>query len=186
MDGKPALLILHMQQGFAKHNYELWKKSGIIVKQQVLLKAFRSKNLPVVYVNVMVNPPVAGKIPAYGLIWAECSGITNDPKDLEVIADLSPQLGEPVLLNWPPGVFNNSGLEPALKICGAQTLVATGFSTNGVINNAMQGAADRYYSTIIPKDAIISPSAKAHDAFINEFAPLLSLVTTTEDVIAHL
>jgi nicotinamidase-related amidase len=186
MNGKPVLLILHMQHGIAGRYQELLTNSGVIRNQQALLEAFRSKNLPVIYVNVMHNPPVASKLPAYGFIWEHTSDTTNNPKDLEVIPELAPQPGEPVLINWPTGAFNNSGLDSALKLCGAETLVAAGFSTNGVVYSVMQGAADRYYSTIIPKDASASSSTKAHEVFMDLIAPALSLVTTTEDVIAHL
>ncbi len=187
MNGKPALLILHMQHGFAKHNRELWEKSGIIVKQQALLKAFRNKNLPVIYISVVLNPPVGGKQPVYGLIWKQnINNPINDPRDLEIIPELTPKSGEPVLINWPTGAFNNSGLDGTLKLYGVDTIVPTGFSATGVVYSAMQGAADRYYSTIIPKDATISPSAKAYEVFIDSIAPALSLVTTTDDLIAHL
>jgi nicotinamidase-related amidase len=186
MNGKPVLLILHMQNGFASHYQELFTNSGVIRNQQALLQAFRSKSLPVIYVNVMPNPPIAGKLPAYGFIWEQTSGTTTTPKDMEVIPELAPQPGEPVLINWPTGAFNNSGLDRALRLCGAETLVAAGFSTNGVVYSLMQGAADLYYSTILPRDASASASIKAHEVFMDLIAPALSLVTTTEDVIAHL
>jgi nicotinamidase-related amidase len=186
IDDKPVLLILHMQNAIVDHNRELLVNSGVIRNQQALLKAFRNKRLPVIFVNVMLNPPVAGKLPAYGLIWKQVTGSTNKPGDLEVIPELAPQPGEPVLINWPTGAFNNSGLDRALRLCGAQTLVAAGFSTNGVVYSLMQGAADRYYSTILPRDASAAASIKAHEVFMDLIAPSISLVTDTQDVIAHL
>jgi nicotinamidase-related amidase len=186
IDGNPVLLILHMQNGIAGRVKDLLNESGVIKNQQALLQAFRSRKLPVIYVNVLLNPPVAGKLPAYGMIWKQCSGTVNNPKDLEVISELTPQPDEPVLFNWPTGAFNNSGLERALKICGAQTLVAAGFASNGVINSLVQGAADRYYSTVIPRDASAARTKQTHDAVMDLVAPMMSLVTTTEDVIAHL
>jgi len=186
MSGKPVLLILHMQHGIVGNYLELLNNSGIIHNQQALLKAFRSKSLPVIYVNVMLKPPIPGRLPAYGFIWEQTLNASNNPVDLEVIPELAPQPGEPVLINWPTGAFNNSGLDHALKLCGAETLVAAGFSTNGVVYSVLQGAADRYYSTIIPSDASASASIKAHEVFMELIAPALSLVTTTEDVIAHL
>jgi len=186
MNGKPVLLILHMQNGIVGRHRELLNNAGVIRNQQALLKAFRQKSLPVIYVNVLLNPPAAGKLPAYGFLWQQTKGTTNKPDDLEVIPELSPQPGEPVLFNWPTGAFNNSGLDRALKLCGADTLVAAGFSTNGVVYSVMQGAADRYYSTIIPKDASAAASVKTHKVFMESIAPATSLVTTTEEVIAHL
>ena len=184
--GKPALLILHMQQGVAGHFKELLAGSGVIGNQQNLLKVFRGKGLPVLFVNVLLNPPAAGKVPAYGFLWEHVTGTTNNPEDLQVIPELAPLPGEPVLLNWPPGAFNNSGLDAALKLSGAETLVAAGFATNGVVYSLMLGAADRYYSTILPRDASASDTAGVHEMFMDAIAPALSLVTTTEDVITRL
>lgn len=186
MNGKPVLLILHMQNGIAGHNMDMLNERGVITKQQALLQAFRSRKLPVIYVNVMLNPPIAGKLPVYGHLWRQTSGTINNPKDLEVIPELSPLANEPVLFNWPTGAFNNSGLDGALKICRAETLVAAGFTTNGVVYSLIQGAADLYYSTVIPRDASAASSKEAHDAVMELIAPAISLVTTTEDVIAHL
>jgi nicotinamidase-related amidase len=186
MDGKPVLLILHMQNAIAGRLKDVLIKSGVIKNQQALLKAFRDKKYPVIYVNVLLNPPVAGKLPAYGEIWKQCSGTANDPVGISVISELAPLPNEPVLYNWPTGAFNNSGLDGALKICGAQTLVAAGFASNGVVYTLIQGAADRYYSTVIPRDASAARTQQTHDAVMDWIAPNISLVTTTEDVIAHL
>jgi nicotinamidase-related amidase len=186
MNDKPTLLIMHMQNGIVGRHKELLTNSGVIRKQQDLLKAFRNKDLPVIYINVMLNPPFIDKLPAYGYLWEQVTGTNNNPKDLEVISELTPKAGEPILFNWPTGAFNNSGLDRALKLCGAETLVAAGFSTNGVVYSLMQGAADRYYSTIIPRDASAAASEKVQEVFMELIAPALSLVTTTEDVISHL
>jgi len=59
MKGKPALVILHMQQGIVGERgnipglYEEVKGSGIIPRQQALLKAFRDRKLPVIYVTAL-------------------------------------------------------------------------------------------------------------------------------------
>ena len=187
MDGKPALLLLHMQNGIINRDKELLIKTGVIGKQQELLKAFRNKKLPVIFVNVTLNPPIPGKIPAYGEIWSRVNGITNDPETIKVIPELTPEPDEPVLLNWPTGAFNNSGLDRALKMYGVQTVVLAGVSSNHVVTSAMQGAADRYYSVILPRDASSSvANTEAHEIFMDKIAPAVSLVTTTEDLIAHL
>jgi nicotinamidase-related amidase len=200
MKGKPALLILHMQKGMlGKDSHfqglaEMVHKSGAISHQQTLLQAFRSKHLPVIFVNVQNNPPLRGNWPAYGFVWNQLSSAEVkirdmaevNPRDIEVISELAPQNGEPVLINWPISAFNNSGLDQALKACGAETLVLAGFATNGVVLSTLIMAADRYYSVIVPSDASTSPSVKAHEAIINIIALDMALVTTTEDIIAHL
>ena len=194
-EGKPGLLILHMQRGivgagnkFSPEIIEIVKNSGIISRQQALLRAFRDKNLPVIYVNVVKKPPASGTFPpsTFGFLWKEMETEVPDPQNLEVIPELAPQPGEPVLINWPFGAFNNSGLDQTLKINGIQTIVLAGFSTSMVVLNAILGAADRYYAVIVPSDASTSRSAQAHASVMEKIAPAVALVTTTEDVIAHL
>jgi nicotinamidase-related amidase len=193
MEGKPALLILHMQKGivgqgneFSPQAAKVTRDSGIIPRQQALLKAFRDRKLPVIYVNVVKKPPVTGTFPTYGFLWKEMATEKPDAGGVEVIPELAPRPGEPVLINWPFGGFNNSGLEQTLRVCGVQTLVPAGFATNGVVLSVILGAADRYYSVVVPSDASASVSAEAHKAVMEIIAPASALVTTTEDIIAHL
>jgi nicotinamidase-related amidase len=189
MHGKPALLILHMQLSLKERESKILEETGIIPRQQALLKAFRSKKMPVIYVNDKPFP-LNGDLhfPVYGCFWENYgkSEVRENPEDWEVIPELAPQLGEPVLFNWPFGAFNNSGLERALKLYHVDTLVVVGFASYGVVASAIQEARNRLYSAIVPKDASAGPSAKAHKVFMEIIAPAISLVTTTDDFIAHL
>ena len=70
MIGKPALVILHMQEGIVGNRRMFPGKdkdielAGVLPHQQALLKAFRDRELPIVYVNALPNP--IGILPAYG------------------------------------------------------------------------------------------------------------------------
>jgi nicotinamidase-related amidase len=207
MHGKPALLILHMRPALKEVEAEALKKTGIIPRQQALLKAFRSKKLPVIYVNDKPFP-LNGDLhfPVYGNLWERFAKtefishekmtevmpelapepFTSSEEMTKVMPELAPQPGEPVLLSWPFDPFNESGLDQALKLYGVQTLVMVGFASYGGVYGALQVAADLYYSIIIPKDASAGPSDEANQAFMETIAPMNALVTTTDDVIAHL
>src|SRR4030042_1290637 len=105
MDGKPALVLLHMQKGIASEGTFIpgWrddslkaiKDSGMITRMQELLKAFRAKGLPVIFVNVLPNP--IGVLPAYGKLFRKIeeakldATLLNSPairESLEVIPEL--------------------------------------------------------------------------------------------------
>lgn len=207
MDGKPGLVICHMQKGIVGNGYftghEWWergdkaiKESGMIAKQQALLKAFRDKKLPVVFVNVLHNP--LGHTPAYGRLW----NMIRDPRvdgrkmlessaireGLEVIPELNRRPDEPLLINWTVGSFSNSGLDIVLKRQDVKTIVLTGFAAHSVVYNTLVQAADLWYSVIIPRDSTTSPAdlRLGYDTVMDIMAPSLALVTTTKDVIAHL
>lgn len=195
MKGKPALVIIHMQDAIASEegrvaffgHAKAAKEAGIIPCQQALLKRFREKKLPVIYVNAVTDPTAT--LPAYGKFWKAlgASG-ANLPgsKDIEVIPELAPQPGEPVLGNWPISTFANSGLEQVLKDYGAETLVLVGLATDIAILTAAIQAGDLGYSVIVPNDASASGNVRAHEVVMNDMLPGMALVTTTEDLLAHI
>jgi len=207
MDGKPGLVILHMQQGIVgTGSYvgkEWWergikavKEDGIIGKQQELLKAFRNKNLPVIFVNVLTNP--MGTVPAYGKLWKMAEkenrggnrllDLPEVQEGLRTIPELGQRSDEPLLITWLIGAFSNSGLDIMLKLKGVKTIVLTGFAAHSAVYNTLVQAADLWYSVVIPRDSTTSPREEklGYDAVMECMAPTLSLVTTTEDVISHL
>lgn len=192
--GKPALIIIHMQHAIATENgavaffghAKAAKEGSIIPRQQALLKKFREKKYPVIYVN-------AGwfsTFPAYGKFWEALKSLPNlnrpGSKDIEVIPELAPQPSEPVLINWPVSVFANSGLDQVLEKYSVDTLVLVGLATDIAVFTAASQAADKGYSVIVPNDASASGKARAHEAVMTDMLPGMALVTTTEDVLAHL
>jgi biuret amidohydrolase len=197
MNGKPALVILHMQQGIVGKNgnipglYEAVQKSGIIPRQQALLKAFRAKGLPVIFVRALhvtgAQDP-CGVLPAYGRLCGLIAATKEKPDDLEIIPEVAPHPGEPVLTNWMIGAFTNSGLDEVLKARGAATLVLAGCVTHIAVYTAALQAIDRWYSAIIARDACTVPPdfAKAEQCVLEMLAPNIALVTDTQDIIGHI
>ena len=193
MVGRPALVLIHMQHGITHPEGKVaflghakaTRESGIIARQQALLEAFRKRKLPVVFVNA-ITPET--KWPAYGRFW---EGIrkhrANLPgtKDLEVIQELAPVPGEPLLFNWPFGIFTGNSLREVLDNSGVDTLVLVGVATDMAVLTAVFQASDMLYNVIVPSDTCTSATPKFHEAAI-EMIDAVALVTTTKDVIAHL
>jgi biuret amidohydrolase len=194
MVGKPALILIHMQDGITNEDGTLaflghakaTRQSGIIARQQALLKAFREKKLPVIFVNAVTDPKT--KVPAYGKFWPAIKKTgANLPgsKDIEVIPELAPLPGEPVLGNWVFGMFSNNNLEKVLKDAGVETLVLAGVATDMAVLAAVYQASDLLYTLIVPSDASTSANPKFHEAALDMIS-VMTLVTPTDDVIAHL
>jgi len=193
--GKSALILIHMQHAITHEagrvaflgHAKATRESGILLHQQALLKAFRGKKLPVIYVNAVTDPKAT--LSPYGKFYPaiKTSGV-NLPgtEDIEVIAEVAPQPGEPVLGNWIFGMFSNSGLEKILKEKGVTTLVLAGVATDMAVLTSVVQAADLGYNLIVPSDASTSANPKAHDVAMNMMIPAMALVTTTDDIIAHL
>jgi nicotinamidase-related amidase len=196
MKGKPALVIIHMQNAIASEggavaffgHAKAAKEAGIIPRQQALLNAFRQKKLPVIYVNAVHDPNPT--FAAYGKFWESLKSLRGinlaGSKDTEVIPELAPQAGEPVLGNWPINIFSNSGLGQTLKDCNAETLVLAGLATDIAVFTAAVQASELGYSVIVPNDASASGKARSHEVVMNDMLPGFALVTTTADVLAHI
>ena len=194
MVGKPALIFIHMQYGITNEggtvaflgHAKATKESGIIARQQALLKAFRAKKLPVIFINAVTDPK--SKIPGYGKFWPAIKKTgANLPgsKDVEVIPELAPLPGEPVLGNWVFGMFSNNNLDKMLKDLGVETLVLTGVATDMAVLSAVFQASDLFYNLIVTSDASTSANPTFHQVAL-EMISVMTLVTPTEDVIAHL
>ncbi len=194
MVGKPALIFIHMQFGITDErgtvaflgHAKATRESGIIARQQALLKAFRAKKLPVIFVNAVTDPKT--KVPVYGKFWPAIKKTgANLPgsKDIEVIPELAPLPGEPVLGNWVFGMFSNNNLDKVLKDLGVETLVLAGVATDMAVLSAVYQAADLYYNLIVPSDASTSANPTFHKVAL-EMISVMTLVTPTDDVIAHL
>jgi gluconolactonase len=192
--GKTALLLVHMQNAIVKAPSPLEplghiravEEDKVIPRMQKLLGAFRTKGLPVVFVNAYT--PEDAKLPVYGRFWPSLSRTRvnyRGTRDVEVIDELTPQKGEPVFYNWPFGIFQGNDLEKYLVDQGIETVVLAGVATGMAVGVAAFALADRMYNIIVPSDACTDGNRELHDVVFRAMLPAIALVTTTEDVIAH-
>ena len=106
--------------------------------------------------------------------------------DVEVIDELAPAEGDKVFYNWPFNVFEGTGLHEHLQARGVETVVLTGVATGMSVGTAAWALAERFYNLIVPSDASTDANREVHKAVVGQILPAIGLVTTSEDVIAHL
>jgi nicotinamidase-related amidase len=171
MPGKPALVLMHMQNGLAGSQTMIpnWggdaivaiRASGMLDRIQDLLAAFREKELPICFVNAH-STGALGTVPVFGHIYDEmrASGlemdILHDEKtrhSLDVMPEMNRRPGEGVLINWNLGAFTMSGLEIWLRLRGVDTIVFCGFAGHSVVYTSTLQACDLWYNVVIPRDA---------------------------------
>lgn len=193
--GKPALLVVHMQKSLCKPGGSLERmghcraahEAGIIPNIRALQEAFRAKGLPVIF--VVARHPAEFKVPAYGPFWTAARDQKvnlEGTEDVEVIDELAPAPGEALFYNWVFGVFGGNELDKHLEEQGVETIVLTGVATGMAIGYNSFVFADRLYSLIVPSDTCADGNGKLHEAVINWMLPPIALITTAEDLIAHL
>jgi ureidoacrylate peracid hydrolase len=193
--GKPALVIVHMQNAVIRipGPFEILghgraaQEEGVIGNIQGLLGAFREKGLPVIF--MVAHTPYDTRFPSYGMFWDGVRGADANRKgtwDTEIIEELSPVPGEAIFYNWPFNIFMGNSLEQSLKDEGIETVVLTGVATGMSVSTAAFALADRFYNLIIPSDTTTDGNRQLHEAIINGMIPAIALVTTADDVVAHL
>ncbi len=195
LEGKTALLLIHMQNAIVKapspleplgHIRATWE-DGVVPKMQALVAAFREKGLPVIFVNAYT--PADTKFPVYGRFWPSVQRSTVNlmgTPDVEVIEELAPQGEEPVFYNWPFGIFQGNDLEKYLVDQGIETVVLAGVATGMAVGTAAFALADRLYNLIVPIDTATDGNKELHEVIFKSMIPAIALVTTTDDVLAHL
>ena len=195
LTGKPALVVIHMQNAICKAPSPLeflghpraTEEDDVVAHIAGLLAAFRAKGLPVVF-TAAVHPDEI-EAPAYGMFWDAVKGLTvntRGSRDIEVVDELAPRDGEPVVHNWPFDVFRRTGLEQHLRDEGVETIVLVGVSTGMAVIIAAYQAADRFFNLIVPSDCVTDGNRALHEAIMGGIMPVIGLVTTSDDVIAHL
>lgn len=193
--GKTALLVVHMQNAICKSPSPLdfmghqraTAEDGIIPCIAGLIAAYRDKGLPVIYV-VAVHPDDP-EVPAYGGFWGALPELCVNQlgsRDIEVVDELAPREDEPVVHNWPFDIFRRTDVEQWLRDREVETVVLVGVATGMAINIAAFQLADRLFNLIVPSDCVTDGNRKLHEAIMEGIMPVISLVTTADDVIAHL
>ena len=193
--GNPALLIVHMQNSVIKTPSPLEvmghgkaaHEQGVIANIERLVAAFRGRGLPVVYCVTYTAPDV--EWPVYGGFWQGSRQIKVNHMgtwDVEVIEELKPAPGERVFYNWPFNVLEGTGLHEYLKEDGVETVVLTGVATGMSVGTAAWALAERFYNLIVPADATTDANSEVHRVVVGQILPAIGLITTTDDVIAHL
>jgi nicotinamidase-related amidase len=193
--GRPALLLVHMQNAICKApspieamgHCRATQEDGIIPNIQALQKAFREKGQPVIF--VCTYTPDDTKYASYGGFWTGGREIIVNrmgTRDVEVIDELAPMPGERVFYNWPFDIFRHNDLRQYLIDKKVETVVVTGVATGMSVGHAAFVLADRFYSLIVPSDTCTDGNRELHEAIMKWMIPAIALVTTSQDVIAHL
>jgi nicotinamidase-related amidase len=203
-DGNPALIINHMQVGIAgtgefsgaPHSQEkkAMDRLGTIERQKKLIAAFRERNLPLVFMSVIPDP--IGYLPKWGFIFEMSKlkapkGQLNNPK-LAELTEVMPEMGrrpeEPLFYHTGHSPLTGNHLEEYLRQFCVRDIVLTGWTAHSTLYNSMIQFTNHWYSVVVPRDATGAPERDQDcaDVVLNKMMRMWGLVTTVDDVIAHL
>jgi nicotinamidase-related amidase len=107
-------------------------------------------------------------------------------REFEILDEVAPRPGEPVLTKLSSSGFTSSGLDALLRNLGVTSLVLTGVSTSQCVDLTARDAADRGYRTLVVEDAVAEDRDDYHAWTLEQFRRLFGRVSSTDDVLAEL
>ncbi len=195
----PALLVVDMQNDFVRVGapLEVPESRRTIRVQQELLAACRELYIPVVYTKFVAGPerillwewsPVHA--PPVCCCWKgfvrHYADVARDLDCSDVIDELYPEPGEPIVEKFGYGAFHDTNLDDLLKARRVQSVLVTGTVTQICVEETARESSKRGYRTTIISDAVSSYMPDLHAAVLKNFALKFGWVSPASEVIDEL
>lgn len=146
---KTAVVVVDMQNNFCKKGNE--RSFNVIAGNQLLLQKAREAGATVIFVQ-SVRQVDSIEHTKYGLPLH----LIVDTWDTEIVEEIAPLPGEPVIQKWSHDVWSWGGLSELLRAKGITpddwTIMVTGVSAATCAHAAALGFSNRHYYTLIPLD----------------------------------
>lgn len=190
LDPKTALVLIDMQNAIAAikgaHHF-----GGIVEKSQQLIEAFRSKNLPIIFINVNPIGSPWTKVRAEvsqmpkdeaGIAAAQANWETNGLGD--IVSQLEVKEGDLLITKYTWSAFPNTSLHDELQKRGVTGIVLAGVATSIGVEGTARDASVLGYNLTFVSDAMTDMFLEAHEHSLSRIFPRIGEVDTTEAVVA--
>jgi nicotinamidase-related amidase len=174
-----ALLIIDMQRDFLEAGgfgemlgNDVSQLRRTIEPNRRLLAAWRAAGLPALHTREGHRPDLSDLPPAKKIRGRSATSI-GDPGPMgrilvrgeaghDIVAELYPALGEPVIDKPGKGAFFATDLQAILQHRGVKQLVVTGVTTEVCVNTTVREANDRGYECVVLEDCVGSYFPEFH------------------------
>lgn len=166
-----ALLIIDMQRDFLEPGgfgemlgNDVSQLRRTIEPNRQLLAAWRGRGLTVIHTREGHRPDLSDLPPAKKVRGrsATCIGdsgpmgriLVRGERGHDIIPELYPAPGEPVIDKPGKGAFFATDLHAILQARGIQQLIVTGVTTEVCVNTTVREANDRGYDCLVPEECV--------------------------------
>jgi nicotinamidase-related amidase len=188
MGEKPAVMVVDMTYGFVDSVYPLGhSETGYPAAAAIrrLLDRARPLGVPVFY--TLARP--AGAACERGL-WKGGGAVAHpgmqDPKANQIVEDIAPRPGEPIIPKTWPSAFFGTNLASYLIYHRVDTLVVTGMVTSGCVRGTAIDAFSHNYRVIVPQECVADRGQTSHKVALFEIHMKYGDVLPVEAVISEL
>ncbi|MBF6472420.1 MULTISPECIES: cysteine hydrolase family protein [Nocardia] len=162
-------------------------KRNVIGNIDTLAAGLRRLGVPIFHVTFQgltgfrgwaANSPLTASIRKRPLVEGHVSvrinpGITVDPDDIIVARHRGLT------------AFHGTELEYLLRNMGVQSVVVTGVSLNVALPGSVIEAVNRGFSVVVPRDCVSGATDETHDFVLTHMLPVLSTVTTSQQILTE-
>lgn len=184
IDPRTALVVIDLQKGILGAP-SIHPIADIVARTASLVKAFRARSLPVVFVTVAYAADGGDRLK----LRTEVGGRLPTPPAAD-FADLVPELGASptdirvVKRNW--GAFHGTDLDLQLRRRQITGIVLTGVATSIGVDTTARAAYEHGYNLTFATDAMTDLDATAHEVTLTKIFPRLGETDSTEKILGLL
>ena len=196
--GRQALLVVDMQNDFVRPGapQEVPDALATVPAIASLLHAFRAAGRPVIFTRFSAGPqrtllwnwsPECG--PELRSCWPGVTRRYRDGRELaghDVIPELEPLDGEPMVDKYGYGSFHNTMLEDVLRARGVAQVVAVGTVTQICVEETVREGFHRGLEMVMVSDGVSSFDPDLHAATLRNIAMKFGRVDSAQTVLAAL
>lgn len=161
---------------------------GVLAAAEKLLGAARTAGWLVVHVRLAFDPTYVlrtNRLPRFAP-YAEQRAMLADSPEAQIVAQVAPIDGEPVIDKGCVDPFVGTPLREVLAAEGIDEVVLGGVATNLVVESAARHASDSGLQVTVVEDLCASFRSDFHDFSVQNMLPLFGTVTTSTAVIGAL
>jgi len=163
LDPNTALIVIDLQKGIVSGNF-IHPIADIIDRTRALIDVFRTKNLPVVLVNV------AGRAPGRTEQGARASQ-TFAEGWVDLLPQLDRQPSDLVVTKRSWGAFATTDLEAQFKTRGVTQVVVAGVATSVGVEATARQAYEQGFNVTLALDAMTDFREEAHGYSVGNVLP---------------
>ena len=158
----------------------------VVPNLKKMLSFFRENHLRVIYITVGSEMEDHSDVPPHMITLFKGTNNRKGQLEHEIIEEVKPLPGEPVLNKTSISAFTSTGIDSLLRSMRMEYLLFAGVSTNMCVGTTARDAADRGYRCLLIEDCCGAAQYEYHRWEIVNFQRLFGRVDTLENVMAEI